>query len=47
MQLSQKHWKNFNNSLVINIENYSIPRRHRLLGQATKQPLSSFEPQKS
>ena len=24
-------------------ENYCIPRRHRLLGQTTKQPLSNFE----
>ena len=32
--------------LVLNAEKYCIPRRHRLLGQSTKQPLSSFEPQK-
>ena len=29
--------------MVLSPENYGIPRRHRLLGQATKQPLSSFE----
>ena len=37
-------------SLIINIglnpENYSISRRHRLLGQTTKQPLSNSEPQR-
>ena len=35
-------------SLIVNFEsrNYSIPRRHRLLGQTTKQALSNFEPQK-
>ena len=27
-------------------ENYYIPRRHRLLGQTTRQPLSNSEPQK-
>ena len=27
-------------------ENYYIPRRYRLLGQSTKQPLSNFKPQK-
>ena len=26
--------------------NYCIPHRHRLLGQASKQPLSNFEPKK-
>ena len=31
---------------ILNPENYYIPCRHRLLGQATKQPLSNFEPQK-
>ena len=30
----------------MNPENYSIPRRHSLLGQTTKLPLSNFEPQK-
>ena len=29
--------------MVLNSENYCIPRRLRLLGQATKQPLSNFE----
>ena len=28
------------------IQRYCIPRRYRLLGQTTKQPLSNFEPQK-
>ena len=32
--------------LILNPENYCIPRRHRLLGQTTKQPLGKFEPQK-
>ena len=31
---------------VLNHANYCIPRRHRLLAQTTKQPLSNFEPQK-
>ena len=31
---------------MLNLENYCIPHRHRLLGQTTKQPLSNFEPQK-
>ena len=31
----------------MNPENYSIPRRHSLLGQTTKLPLSNFEPQKT
>ena len=25
---------------------FCIPRRHRLLGQTTKQPLSNFDPKK-
>ena len=29
------------------IQNCCIPRRHRLLVQTTKQPLSNFEPQKT
>ena len=37
-------------SLIVNVDfesrNYSIPRRHRLLGQTTKQALSNFEPKK-
>ena len=37
-------------SLIINVDfeswNYCIPRRHRLLGQNTKQPLSNFEAKK-
>ena len=31
---------------ILNPENYYIPCRHRLLGQATKQLLSNFDPQK-
>ena len=27
----------------LNSENYSIPHRHRLLGQTTNQPLNNFE----
>ena len=38
-------------SLVVNADfeswNYYIPRRHSLLGQTTKLPLSNFEPKKS
>ena len=30
----------------MNLENYCIPRRHRLLGQTTKQPVSNFDPPK-
>ena len=30
----------------MDLENYCIPRRHRLFGQSTKQPLNNFEPQK-
>ena len=30
----------------MNLENYCIPRRHRLFDQTTKQPLNNFEPQK-
>ena len=33
--------------MILNPENYCIPRRHRLFRQTTKQPLSNFEPQKS
>ena len=37
-------------SLIVNVDfesrNYSIPCRHRLLGQTTKQALSNFEPKK-
>ena len=29
--------------MILNPENYCIPRRKRLLGQTTKQPLSNFE----
>ena len=32
--------------MVLNPENYCIPRRHRLFGQTTKQPLNYFEPGK-
>ena len=36
--------------LIVNVDfeslNYCIPRRHRLPGQTTKQPLSNFEPKK-
>ena len=47
----QKHyWKNVkitdHKSSIFNSENYWIPCRHRLLGKATKQPLSNFESQK-
>ena len=31
---------------VLHPINYCIPRRHRVLGQTTEQPLSNFEPQK-
>ena len=31
---------------MFNRENYCIPRRHSLLGQTTKQPLSNFERRK-
>ena len=35
-------------SVILNVDfeslNYCIPRRHRLLDQTTKQPLSNFEP---
>ena len=31
----------------MNPENYCIPRRHRLLGETTKQTLGNFEPQRS
>ena len=31
---------------ILNSTNYCIPRRHRLLGQSTKHPLSNFEPLK-
>ena len=38
-------------SLIVDVDfeswNYCIPRRHRLVGQTTKQPLSNFEPKKS
>ena len=38
-------------SLIVNADfessNYYIPRRHSLLGQTTKLPLSNFEPKKS
>ena len=30
---------------IWNPENYCIPRRHKLLGQTTKQPLSNFGPE--
>ena len=30
----------------MNPENYCIPRRHRLLGETTKQTLRNFERQK-
>ena len=30
----------------LNPKNYCIPRRHWLLGQTTKQPLSNFQAQK-
>ena len=33
-------------SLILNLENYCIPYRHRLFCQTTKQPLNKFEPQK-
>ena len=33
-------------NINLNLENYSIPRRHRLFGQTTKQPLNNFELQK-
>ena len=31
---------------ILNPENYCIPRRQRLLGQTTKQPLDKFDPRK-
>ena len=31
---------------ILNIANYCISRRRRLLGETTKQPLSNFEPRK-
>ena len=38
-------------SLIVNVDveswRYCIPRRHRLLGQTTKQPLSNFEVKKA
>ena len=37
------HWSYMS---ILSPENYGIPRRHRLLGQTTKQPLSNFVPQK-
>ena len=33
--------------LILNPLNYCISHRHRLLGQATKQPLSNSDPGKS
>ena len=32
--------------LILNPENYCISCRHRLLGQATKNPLINFDPKK-
>ena len=32
---------------IFSTENYCILRRHRFLGQTTKQPLSNFEPRKT
>ena len=32
--------------LILKPKNYCIPRRHRLIGQTTKQPSSNFEPRK-
>ena len=34
------HWSQIS---ILNSENYCIPRRHKLLGQTTKQQLSNFE----
>ena len=50
IQLFQKHYRgNFkiiDHKYEFSPENYCIPRRHGLIGQTTKQPLSNFEPQK-
>ena len=32
--------------LILNLLNYFISQRHRLLGQATKQPLKATNPEK-
>ena len=32
------------NASILSPESYCITRRHRLLGQTTKTPLSDFEP---
>ena len=51
IQLSQKHYWEILKSVIINIDFESCKllhsRRHRLVGQTTKQPLSNFEAQKT
>ena len=39
----KNHWASIT---ILSLENYCIPRRHRLVGQTTKQPLNNFEHQK-
>ena len=44
--LLEKKLKSLMKYINLYLENYCIPRRHKLLSQTFKQPLRNFEPQK-